>query len=99
MSTPLLLSNLQTAALDPSDVRALVERIAVLEADNLRLRAAVLLRDSAVAFARQDCEAMAASVPGLPRRVELARRVEALGEKLQSMLRERPQPGRLQPGH
>ncbi len=87
------------------DQASLVERIAALEADNLRLRAAVLLRDSAVAFARQDCEALAASVPGLPRRAELARRVEALAEKLQSMLREKPesaarmQPGQLRHGH
>ncbi len=77
---------------DTSTPAALAARLAALEADNLRLRAAVMQRDSALAFARQDREALAASVPGLPRRAELARRVEALGERLQSLMRERAPP-------
>jgi len=75
---------------EPTIVDALMQRIATLEADNLRLRAAVIQRDSALAFARADRQALAESLPGLPRRVELARHVDVLAERVQSLLRERP---------
>ncbi|QHI96567.1 hypothetical protein GT347_00275 [Xylophilus rhododendri] len=70
--------------------RTLRERIAALEADNIRLRAAVIERDSALAFARQDNEDLKNAAPGLPRRAELARKVETLAERVQSLMRERP---------
>jgi len=66
----------------------LAARLATLEAENLRLRAALVVRDSALAFARQDQEALAAAVPGLRRRAELTRRVEWLGDRLQALMRE-----------
>lgn len=67
-------------------------RIAALESENIRLRVAVIQRDSELAFARQDRAEMAAASAGLPRRIELARRVDSLAERLQSLLREKQRP-------
>lgn len=64
-------------------------RIAALESENIRLRAAVMVRDSELVFARQDRADLAAASAGLPRRMELARRVDSLAERLQSLLREK----------
>jgi hypothetical protein len=63
--------------------------IARLEAEMMRLRAAVLLRDTALAAAHEDRAALEASIPGLPRRAVLARRVDALLARIQLLMRER----------
>ena len=63
--------------------------IARLEAEVMRLRAAVLLRDTALAVAREDRADFEASIPGLPRRAVLARRVDALLARIQLLMRER----------
>jgi hypothetical protein len=63
--------------------------IARLEAEVMRLRAAVLLRDTALAAARDDRAELEASIPGLPRRAVLARRVDALLARIQLLMRER----------
>lgn len=68
----------------------LTRRLVAAEAENIRLRAALIQRDSELAFAREDQRALASSVPGLPRRLALVRRVDVLSERLQSLLRERP---------
>ena len=52
-------------------------RILYLESEAMRLRAAVILRDSALAWEREDRKALETSIPGLPRRVALARSVMA----------------------
>lgn len=63
--------------------------IARLEAEAVRLRAAVVVRDTALAFAHEDRLRAEAAVPGLPRRLALARRGEALVERVQRLMRER----------
>ncbi|WPB59282.1 hypothetical protein [Xylophilus sp. GOD-11R] len=78
-----------TTASKPPDRRTLLDQLSALEAENIRLRAALIRRESELAFARQDRDELAASVPGLPRRLELARTIESLGERLQTMKRER----------
>ncbi len=60
----------------------------LLQAQVIRLRAAVIVRESALAFAQQDRAQADALTPGLPRRVTLARRVEALMARVQSLTRE-----------
>jgi len=78
-------------------VQNIHQRIAALESENIRLRAAVMLRDSELAFSRQDCADLAAASAGLPRRIELARRVDSLAERLQSLLREKHRPAERRP--
>ncbi|MGY6272261.1 DUF2325 domain-containing protein [Achromobacter denitrificans] len=64
-------------------------RIQRLEAEAMRLRAAVIQRDTALAWAREDRRALEVSIPGLPRRVALARTVTQLMERVQALMRER----------
>ena len=68
---------------------AQAQRIQHLEAEAMRLRAAVIQRDTALEWARQDRAALEGAIPGLPRRVALARRVTQLMERVQSLMRER----------
>ena len=70
-------------------VHEMRRHISALESENIRLRAALIQRDSELAFARQDCAELAAASAGLPRRIELARRVDSLADRLQSLLREK----------
>ncbi|MEN4920401.1 DUF2325 domain-containing protein [Achromobacter spanius] len=64
-------------------------RIAHLEGEAMRLRAAVIQRDTALAWERDDRKALEGAIPGLPRRVALARRVTQLMERVQVLMRER----------
>ena len=64
-------------------------RIAELEAGMVRLRGALIARDTALACEREDRLALEAMIPGLPRRAALARRAEALLERIQGLMRER----------
>lgn len=68
---------------------AQAQRIQHLEAEVFKLRAAVIQRDTALAWARQDRAALEGTIPGLPRRVALARRVSQLVERVQGLMRER----------
>jgi hypothetical protein len=63
-------------------------RIAQLESELMRARAQVVLRDTQLALARDALADLAASVPGLPTRARLARKVEWLGERVQDLMRE-----------
>lgn len=63
--------------------------IAHLQAQAMRQRAALIARDSALAWQREDHAALEATIPGLPRRVVLAQRVEALRVRVQDLMRER----------
>ncbi len=60
-----------------------------LKAQVMRLRAAVIVRDTALGWAREDQAALEAAIPGLPNRARLMRRVEALVSRLQDLMRER----------
>lgn len=68
------------------------KEIARLSADNMRLRAQVVARDSALAWAKEDHTAFEASIPGLPQRATLARQVKELSRRLQDMMRETLRP-------
>lgn len=63
-------------------------RIAQLEAQNMRLRARAIIGDSRLAYARDDMQALAASIPGLPARVRLARRIDELTARMHGLMRE-----------
>lgn len=59
------------------------------ERELMRLRAAVIVRDSALLWAQQERAELEAALPGLPTRRALARRVDALVDRVQALLRER----------
>ena len=63
--------------------------IANLQRETMRLRAAVMVRDTALAFEREDRALLEAAHPGLPKRAALAKRVEALMARVQDLMRER----------
>ncbi|WP_454690469.1 DUF2325 domain-containing protein [Achromobacter aloeverae] len=61
--------------------------IAGLEAEVMRLRAAVMVKETALAWARDELDAVRAAVPGLPRRLALARRVVELEARVRELMR------------
>jgi len=63
--------------------------IEALQADQMRLRAQLVIRTTALQFEREDRACVEALVPGLSRRVILARQVEQLKLRLEALLRER----------
>lgn len=65
--------------------------IEALQGEVLRLRAALVQRVSSQACAREDHARLLATIPGLPARAALKRRVEALVERVQDLMRERLQ--------
>ncbi|AQR71896.1 hypothetical protein BZG29_11200 [Janthinobacterium sp. LM6] len=71
-----------------AQLAAQAARIAQLESELMRARVQVVIRDTRLALARDELAELAASVPGLPTRVRLARRVEWLGERVQDLMRE-----------
>ncbi len=60
-----------------------------MKAEIMRLRAAVIMRDTALVFAREELFALQTSITGLSTRVSMARRVETLTQHVQEILRER----------
>lgn len=60
--------------------------IAHLQAQAMRQRAALIARDSALAWELEDHAALEATIPGLPRRVVLAQRVETLRVRVQDLM-------------
>ncbi|WP_414654799.1 DUF2325 domain-containing protein [Janthinobacterium sp.] len=71
-----------------AQLAAQAARIAQLESELMRARAQVVIRDTQLALARDALAELAASVPGLPTRARLARKVEWLGERVQDLMRE-----------
>ncbi|MFJ1300929.1 DUF2325 domain-containing protein [Pseudomonadota bacterium AL_CKDN230030165-1A_HGKHYDSX7] len=71
---------------------AQARQIEALEADAMQLRAAVIIRDTRLAWADADRQALEEAVPGLARRVTLARQVEYLAGRVQSLVRARQVP-------
>lgn len=63
--------------------------IEALQADQMRLRAQLVILTTALQFEREDRACVEALVPGLPRRVILARQVELLRLRLEALLRQR----------
>lgn len=70
-------------------VKAQAAEIERLQAQTMHLRAAMILRDTALAWAREDQAALEASIPDLPKRLTLARQVETLLARIQDLMRER----------
>ena len=68
--------------------------IARLQAQAIRLRAAVVRRDSALAWEKEDRAELERSIPGLPRRVELAREVGSLQARIRDLMRAQDGGGR-----
>lgn len=66
--------------------------IAELKAQTMRLHAAVIARDTALAWAYEDRAALEAAIPDLPQRATLARRVKDLSQRLQELMREKFMP-------
>ncbi|MEF7616885.1 hypothetical protein V4F39_23425 [Aquincola sp. MAHUQ-54] len=72
--------------------RLMAEQAALIERQSrelMRLRAAVILRDTALGWAHEDRAELEAAVPGLPTRRALAQRVDALVARVHALLRER----------
>lgn len=70
-------------------IETLQTEAARMHAEIMRLRAEVILRHTALAYAREDLSKLQASIPGLSTRLTLARRVEKLTQHVQDLLRER----------
>lgn len=70
-------------------VRAQEREIARLKSEAMQMRALVIQRDSELAWAREDRAALERTVPGLPRRLRLARRVDELLARIQDLMGER----------
>lgn len=66
--------------------------IATLRAEAMRMRAALIARDTALAWAYEDRAALEAAIPDLPQRMTLARRVQELSKRLQDLMREKLRP-------
>lgn len=64
-------------------------RIVRLEADIMKLRAQLLIRDTALACAHDDMAQLRAAIPGLPKRLNLVRRVASLSERIDVLMGER----------
>ncbi|QYG09976.1 DUF2325 domain-containing protein [Janthinobacterium sp. PAMC25594] len=71
-----------------AQLAAQAARIAQLESELMRARAQVVIRDTQLALARDALADLVASVPGLPTRARLARKVEWLSERVQDLMRE-----------
>ncbi|MFL9879302.1 DUF2325 domain-containing protein [Herbaspirillum rhizosphaerae] len=66
--------------------------IAALKSQAMRMRAAIIARDTALAWAYEDRAALEAAIPDLPQRTTLARRVKELSKRLQELMREKLRP-------
>jgi hypothetical protein len=62
-----------------------------LNAQTMRLRAALVQRDTALAWEKEDRAELEQSIPGLPKRVRLAREVQMLQARIHDLMRDRPQ--------
>ncbi len=63
--------------------------IEALQAELMCLRAEVIRRDTQIAFLRQDQAELERTIPGLQTRIKLARKVSALMERIQDLMRDR----------
>ena len=68
---------------------AQARQIEALTAEVVRLRGAVVLRDTRLGLAREELEQLKAATPGLPRRKAMARHIGVLAERIATLSRER----------
>jgi hypothetical protein len=71
-----------------AQISAQAREIARLDAQAMRLRAELVKRDTALAWAREDRAALDQAIPGLPKRVRLARHVDALQARVRELMDE-----------
>ena len=62
-----------------------------LQAELMKARAGIIVRDTALAYAREERATIEATIPGLPKRTALAQQVRNLTSRIELMLRERVQ--------
>ncbi len=70
-------------------MQAQARQIDALTAEVVRLRGAVIVRDTRLALARDELEQLRAASPGLPRRQAMARHIGLLAERITTLSRER----------
>ncbi len=70
-------------------IRAQAQEIERLQAQAMRLRAEVIMRETALAWAREDRAALERAIPTLPSRVTLAHRVDTLLSRIAALMRQR----------
>ena len=70
-------------------MQAQARQIEALTAEVVRLRGAVIVRDTRLALARDELEQLRAASPGLPRRQAMARHIGLLAERITTLSRER----------
>lgn len=88
-----LLRHLAAAQLRCSEaMRQQAGEIAQLRAQAMKMRAAIIARDSALAWACEDRAALEAAIPDLAPRVTLARKVKDLSRRLQDLMRDTLRP-------
>ena len=69
-------------------MQAQARQIEALTAEVVRLRGAVIARDTRLALARDELEQLRAASPGLPRRQAMARHIGLLAERITTLSRE-----------
>ena len=69
-------------------MQAQARQIEALTAEVVRLRGAVIVRDTRLALARDELEQLRAASPGLPRRQAMARHIGLLAERITALSRE-----------
>ncbi|WP_321844770.1 DUF2325 domain-containing protein [Paraburkholderia bannensis] len=71
-------------------IAAQAKTIAALEAQAMQLRAAVMIRETALAWAKEELAEVKTSIEGLPKRLALAQQVRALEARVQVLMRGEP---------
>ena len=69
-------------------MQAQAQQIEALTAEVVRLRGAVIVRDTRLALAQDELEQLRAASPGLPRRQAMARHIGLLAERITTLSRE-----------
>ncbi len=69
-------------------MQAQARQIEALTAEVVRLRGAVVVRDTRLAFVREELEQLRATSPGLPHRQAMARHIGLLAERITTLSRE-----------
>jgi hypothetical protein len=69
-------------------------KIAALEAQAMQLRAAVMIRETALAWAKEELTEVTTAIAGLPKRLALARQVRVLEARIQALMRGASRPER-----
>ncbi|MBB2981858.1 DUF2325 domain-containing protein [Paraburkholderia tropica] len=72
-------------------IDAQAQRIAALEAQAMRLRAAVVIRETALAWTRDELHDVKTAIAGLPKRLALAQQVRVLEARVHALMRRSPE--------